>query len=140
MVHGYRRLAELCRQDHGVICGAHPHQLRRGGCRAHRNKASSFATRRAIVETYDHVVLASHADESLKLLSDADDEERATLRAFGYQRNRAVLHKDPQFMPKRKQCWASWVYHSDGNGDDSAITMSYWMNRLQNIDRTIRCS
>jgi predicted NAD/FAD-binding protein len=86
------------------------------------------------VETYDHVVLASHADESLKLLSDADDEERATLRAFGYQRNRAVLHKNPQFMPRRKQCWASWVYHSDGNGDDAAITMSYWMNRLQNID------
>jgi predicted NAD/FAD-binding protein len=86
-------------------------------------------------ETYDHVVLASHADESLGLLSDADGEERAALGAFGYQRNRVILHKDPQFMPKRKQCWASWVYHSDGNGDDSAITMSYWMNQLQNIDR-----
>jgi uncharacterized protein len=86
------------------------------------------------IETYDHVVLASHADESLKLLTDADSEERAILGAFGYQKNRAVLHKDPQFMPKRKQCWASWVYHSDGNGDAAAITMSYWMNRLQNID------
>jgi predicted NAD/FAD-binding protein len=86
-------------------------------------------------ERYDHVVLASHADESLKLLADADGEERAALRPFSYQRNRAILHKDPQFMPKRKHCWASWVYHSDGRGDDSAITMSYWMNRLQNIDR-----
>jgi uncharacterized protein len=86
-------------------------------------------------ETYDHVVLASHANESLKLLADADGEERAVLGAFSYQRNRAILHKDPQFMPRRKHCWASWVYHSDGNGDDSAITMSYWMNRLQNIDR-----
>lgn len=85
-------------------------------------------------ETYDHVVLASHADESLKLLADADGEERAALGVFGYQKNRAILHKDPQFMPKRKSCWASWVYHSDGNGDDAAITMSYWMNRLQNID------
>jgi predicted NAD/FAD-binding protein len=86
-------------------------------------------------ERYDHVVLASHADESLKLLCDADDEERALLGAFGYQRNRMVLHKDPQFMPRRKHCWASWVYHSDGKGDDAAITVSYWMNRLQNIDR-----
>jgi len=86
-------------------------------------------------ETYDHVVLASHADESLKLLTDATGEERQALGAFQYQRNRAILHKDPQFMPKRRRCWASWVYHSDGNGDDAAITMSYWMNRLQNIDR-----
>jgi len=38
-------------------------------------------------------------------------------------------------MPRRKRCWASWVYHSDGGGDDAAITLTYWMNRLQNIDR-----
>ncbi|HUO92525.1 MAG TPA: FAD-dependent oxidoreductase [Rhizomicrobium sp.] len=86
------------------------------------------------VESFDHVVLASHADESLKLLADADAEERNALGAFSYQPNRAILHKDPQFMPKRKSCWASWVYHSDGKGDDAAITMTYWMNRLQNID------
>jgi len=37
-------------------------------------------------------------------------------------------------MPKRKRCWASWVYHSDGLGDEAAITVTYWMNRLQSID------
>ena len=86
-------------------------------------------------QSFDHAVLASHGDESLKVLADATPEERETLGAFRYQRNRAILHKDPQFMPKRRRCWASWVYHSDGNGDDAAVTMSYWMNRLQNIDR-----
>jgi uncharacterized protein len=87
-------------------------------------------------ETYDHIVLASHADASLALLSDATQEERKALGAFAYQNNRTVLHKDPQFMPKRRRCWASWVYHSDGRGDESAITVSYWMNQLQSIDRS----
>lgn len=85
-------------------------------------------------EIFDHVVLASHADESLKMLGDASDAERATLGAFSYQTNTVVLHKDPQFMPRRRRCWASWVYHSDGMGDEAAITVTYWMNRLQSID------
>jgi predicted NAD/FAD-binding protein len=38
------------------------------------------------------------------------------------------------FMPKRKDCWASWVYHSDGRGEEPAITVTYWMNLLQSID------
>lgn len=86
-------------------------------------------------ERFDQVVMASHGDESLALLRDRDEFERRFLGAFSYQRNRAVLHKNPQFMPRTKRCWASWNYHSDGNGDEQAITLTYWMNRLQNIDR-----
>ncbi len=85
-------------------------------------------------ESYDHVVFAAHADETLAMLGDAGPAERAALGAIGYQPNRVVLHKDPQFMPRRKRCWASWVYHSDGRGDEAAITVGYWMNRLQAID------
>lgn len=86
------------------------------------------------LEHYDHVVLASHADETLALLADASAEERRLLGAFGYQKNRAVLHKDISVMPRRRRCWASWVYRSDGGGDEAAISVSYWMNRLQSID------
>jgi uncharacterized protein len=43
-------------------------------------------------EIFDQVVLASHADESLKLLADADDHERALLGEFKYQPNSALLH------------------------------------------------
>jgi predicted NAD/FAD-binding protein len=86
-------------------------------------------------EKFDSVVFASHSDQTLGMLADATTAERQALGAIGYQRNRVILHRDPQFMPKRKRCWASWVYHSDGAGDESAITVSYWMNRLQSIDR-----
>ena len=85
-------------------------------------------------EHYDHVVLASHSNESLKLLADTNWAERTALSAIGYQRNRVVLHSSPQFMPKRRRCWASWNYHSNGSGDETAISVTYWMNRLQSID------
>jgi predicted NAD/FAD-binding protein len=86
-------------------------------------------------ERFDEVVLACHANEALSLLADADRQERTALQAFRYQKNRAVLHRDPRFMPKRQRCWASWVYTSDGRGDDPAIFVTYWMNLLQGIRR-----
>src|ERR1700754_301132 len=38
-------------------------------------------------EAYDHVVLASHSDQALRMLTDADDGERAVLGAIGYSPN-----------------------------------------------------
>jgi predicted NAD/FAD-binding protein len=86
-------------------------------------------------ETYDHVVLASHGDETLAILEDATREEEAALSCFRYQKNRAVLHRDASLMPRRRRCWASWVYTSDGEFLHPKITVTYWMNLLQGIDR-----
>ncbi|HTT97406.1 MAG TPA: FAD-dependent oxidoreductase [Rhizomicrobium sp.] len=83
---------------------------------------------------YDEVVFACHSDEALALLQDAIDAERNALGAIRYQPNLAVLHKDTRFMPKRKACWASWVYNSNGDGEDPAVSVTYWMNSLQGID------
>jgi predicted NAD/FAD-binding protein len=90
---------------------------------------------RGEVETYDQVVLASHGDESLALLKDADGAERSALSPFRYQKNLAILHRDESVMPRRRRCWASWVYSSDGKAHHPKITVSYWMNRLQGIDQ-----
>jgi predicted NAD/FAD-binding protein len=86
------------------------------------------------VETYDQVVMASHGDETLALLKDTDRDEQAALSCFRYQKNRAVLHRDESLMPRRRRCWASWVYTSDGDFLHPKITVTYWMNRLQGID------
>ena len=86
------------------------------------------------VETYDQVVMAAHGNETLALLKDADTGERAALSSFRYQKNIAVLHRDPTVMPRRKRCWASWVYTSDGEFLHPQITVTYWMNLLQDID------
>jgi predicted NAD/FAD-binding protein len=85
-------------------------------------------------ERYDEVVFACHPDETLVMLEDANPAERNALGAISYQRNVTVLHRDPGFMPKRRQCWSSWVYQSDRQGDTSNRSVTYWMNSLQNID------
>ena len=85
-------------------------------------------------EAYDHVVFACHTDQSLSLLADASEVELSALGAIKYQENRAILHKDPRFMPKRRRIWSAWNYHAAGQGDDTAVTLTYWMNRLQSID------
>ena len=45
------------------------------------------------------MVIATHADQALRLLPDASGAETRLLGAFGYTRNRAVLHSDPALMP-----------------------------------------
>jgi predicted NAD/FAD-binding protein len=97
-----------------------------------RNEAAgkvSVRTRRG-VETFDHVVLACHSDQSATLLADADDAERRLLAAARYQPNRAVLHTDPRLMPQLRKVWSSWNYMSDG-GADPAVSVTYLLNKLQ---------
>jgi len=83
--------------------------------------------------THAHVVIATHGDQALKLLDDADDAERATLGAFRCAPNRAVLHSDAALMPKRRAVWSSWNYLAEQGGSAAPPCVSYWMNRLQNL-------
>ncbi len=93
----------------------------------------AVTNQRGEVFYYDEAVLACHADEALAMLSDATDDERAVLSCFSYQANQAYLHSDPRFMPRRRACWASWNYHEGAPGK---VSLTYWMNLLQNIDET----
>ncbi|MBX9730145.1 MAG: NAD(P)/FAD-dependent oxidoreductase [Sphingomonas sp.] len=81
---------------------------------------------------FDHVVLACHADQALAMLSDADSAEQALLGAFGYRCNDAVLHSDAALMPQRRRTWSSWNYAAAGAGA-SKLSVTYWMNRLQDL-------
>lgn len=84
---------------------------------------------------FDEVVIATHADCALAMLSDADQRERELLGAFSYTPNVAVLHSDDRLMPRRKAVWASWNYIAGkGEGGDAPLCVTYWMNRLQGLD------
>ena len=78
---------------------------------------------------YDHVVLASHADQSLKMLDKPTEEEQRILSKFKYVSNEAILHSDENLMPKKKLAWSSW--NSISNGNKTCVT--YWLNNLQNL-------
>jgi predicted NAD/FAD-binding protein len=81
---------------------------------------------------YDQVVVATHADQALQLIVDADKQERSVLQCFPYQRNSAILHADRSFMPKRKAAWASWNYRVPHDSDGKA-SVTYDLNRLQRL-------
>lgn len=99
--------------------------IRRDGAGAWVRDANGSA------ERYDAVVIATHANDALEMLDDPSAEERRLLGAFRYTKNCAVLHTDPALMPRRKPLWASWNYV--GDHPDGGCTVSYWMNKLQDI-------
>ncbi|WUJ71556.1 FAD-dependent oxidoreductase [Kribbella soli] len=79
---------------------------------------------------FDRVVLATHADQALDLLTDATPAEKAVLGQFEYSRNETVLHTDTSLLPATKNARASWNYVVR---DDAPLT-TYWMNRLQGLE------
>lgn len=81
--------------------------------------------------SFDRVVLASHADQSLAMLAEPDATQRRLLTPFRYQENHATLHTDGSVMPKKRRAWASWNYRVE---DDGAAT-HYWMNALQGVSQ-----
>ena len=86
-------------------------------------------------EYFDDLVMATHSDDALALLSDPSAEERSALGAVRYQSNSAVLHADARVMPKSRKCWASWVYTEPKEGQADKIDLTYWMNSLQPIPK-----
>lgn len=90
---------------------------------------------RGNLDQFDDVVLATHANQSLDLLEDADSDERRILESFQYTPNLTVLHSDERLMPKRKSVWSSWNYVAEGGDEESeALCVTYWMNKLQSLD------
>ncbi|MFZ6744863.1 NAD(P)/FAD-dependent oxidoreductase [Undibacterium sp. JH2W] len=81
-------------------------------------------------QIFDHVVIASHSDQSLKLLADADLAERQILSSVKYQANRAVLHTDASVLPQNKKAWSAWNYQSE-SGSEPRVCVHYLINQLQ---------
>ena len=85
---------------------------------------------------FDQVILASHSDQSLAMIEDPSDAEASILRAVRYRPNRVILHRDPALMPRRPVMWSAWNYMADARdaAGRTGVSVSYWMNKLQNID------
>ena len=83
---------------------------------------------------FDHVVIGAHADEALKLLIDPSEKEENLLCPWRYQTNEVVLHTSPTHLPPDRKLWASWNFIRElGQSDAHPVSVSYYMNRLQNL-------
>jgi uncharacterized protein len=83
---------------------------------------------------FDRVVLATHADTSLRLLEHPTPDERSALGAFSYSRNETCLHSDPALLPTAARARASWNYLLPRcDAESTTVLVSYDMNRLQSL-------
>ena len=80
-------------------------------------------------QVFDHVILACHGDQALRLLANPTLAEARVLSAFRYQSNMATLHTDASVMPRTRLAWSSWNYelNREKSGRVSSAT-HYWMN------------
>jgi predicted NAD/FAD-binding protein len=90
-------------------------------------------TRGGAWDRFDRVVIATHSNQALELLTDPSEDERRILGAISYQPNEVVLHTDTRLLPSRHRAWSSWNYHVTGT-PRSGATVTYWMNKLQGLD------
>ncbi len=86
-------------------------------------------------KSFDCVVIATHADEALKLLADPSREEKKLLGPWSYERNQTVLHTDESVMPPLRRAWASWNFTRENAGTGKGpLSLTYHMNHLQGLD------
>ncbi|TFL20200.1 cyclopropane-fatty-acyl-phospholipid synthase [Jannaschia formosa] len=119
--------ARLRRVGVDIRLGAGVRGIRRGP------GGPELALRGGAWEEFDEIVLATHADDSLRLLTDPSPAERALLSRIRYQSNHAVTHNHAALMPRRRKCWASWNYNEPAGARPDQLGLTYWMNRLQPI-------
>lgn len=120
------RLGEAFRGD--IVLGNAVRQVTR------LESGVSVETADGEVRGFDHVVLATHADQALAMLADPSAEETTLLGAFRYSFNRAILHTDATLMPRRRNAWASWNHLGERRAPDAPCAVTYWMNLLQGLE------
>lgn len=84
-------------------------------------------------ERFDHVVLATQAGASLRLLADADAHEAAALAGLPDTPVQVVTHSDARLMPARRRDWSPvnlWVDTAGG-----AVESTIWVNAVQPVLR-----
>jgi cyclopropane-fatty-acyl-phospholipid synthase len=131
------------------------------------NETRRGLTSETLMDTFDEVVLATHSDVSLKILSKGREFSEMTevLAKIPYSYNDVYLHTDTSLMPTRREAWASWncvearsgagsgvprarsSESSDTSGSsgpgtkdilDAPVCVTYWANRLQDLSNATK--
>ena len=85
-------------------------------------------------QTFDAVVIASHADETFNILANPSDEEVRLLSPWAYTANQTILHTDHSFLPPLAKARSSWNYlREEKTADHMPMSMTYDMNMLHNL-------
>jgi uncharacterized protein len=83
-----------------VVCEAGVLAVLQQGERVQVRRASG------VHQSFDHVVLATQANQALALLPEASPAERQVLARFRYHALEVVMHRDAGLMPPRRADWS----------------------------------
>ncbi len=78
-------------------------------------------------ETFEHFIVATQANQALKVLSSPTRQEQTMLECFSYEPVSVIVHTDARLMPVDRRRWATFNMII---GDPSASMCSVWMNRF----------
>ena len=81
----------------------------------------------------DHIVFSQNPSKVVNILNDIQKKELDILGKFKANKNTAYLHSDETIMPKTKKIWSSWNIFVPEE-EKNHISVTYWMNKLQNIN------
>ena len=90
---------------------------------------------------FDEVVMACHSDQALDLLHGIPQDARNILASIPYQKNRAILHTDINFLPANERCWAAWNYTAKSGVTPTKqqyVSVNYLINRLQPLPKAFQ--
>lgn len=86
------------------------------------------------VTRFDGVVIATHADQALRLLEDPTADEKRVLSAFSYSVNPTMLHDQQELLPRSPRARASWNYLMPAcDAGSERVLVTYDLNRLQSL-------
>lgn len=81
----------------------------------------------------DHIIFSQNPSKVVNILSDIQKKELDILGKFKANKNTAYLHSDESIMPRTKKIWSSWNIFVPEE-EKKHISVTYWMNKLQNIN------
>jgi len=81
----------------------------------------------------DHIFFSQNPSKVVNIINDIQKKELDILGKFKVNKNTAYLHSDQTIMPKNRKIWSSWNIFVPKD-EKHHISVTYWMNRLQNIN------
>jgi predicted NAD/FAD-binding protein len=85
-------------------------------------------------ETFDAAVVATHADDALRVVESPSERARDLLGRVSYAPSTAVVHTDASILPPDRDRWQSWNYGRVSRDGRIGTYVVWWMNHLQGFE------
>lgn len=85
-------------------------------------------TEKGSQQVHDHVIMATQANQSLRIIDDLSMEEADTLKRFRYQPSEVIVHTDDSLMPRRRRDWSPVNFEMQAGAPRPMATI--WLNAV----------